>query len=639
MRFLLLLLTLSNAMRTRADEPLYSFDKIPKDLLSNADAVVRAHDLKLEIMAPGEVRETERLVVTILNEQGDGYSRYATFSDKFSYIDDFSGSVYDKDGIEVKSLKKKDIAEGFAGNEETFLADQKYRVATFGYRAYPYTCVFEISKIYRTSLFLPEWRPVYDTRCALGHATLEVTCPKSLSLSYKAYGINGSVIKKDSGDVTILRCTESNVEAVKYADKYMAAEAPEFPMIQLSVDRFEIADFNGKMANWAELGKFMYDLNAGRDKLPENIRSIVHKLSDTCQSPYGKIAILYNYLQNNTRYVSIQLGIGGWQTFDAGFVAEKGYGDCKALSNYMKALLAEAGIKAFAAVVNGGENYHMPVDEKFCANYFSHVILCVPLSTNKDTIWLECTAKGLPAGYLSGFTAGKHALLFTPEGGRLVKTPVYGMADNRLMRAVAMTMDSEQSVAGKASFKYEGSYRDNEYDYMQKNTQQVAEEHLGGLFNMASCRVGDYISSVNVTPGHIPLMDENFSIAGAMNANTSGKRMFLSPDILPLPVKPVENDIRSSPFTVKGYSVSDSVVISLPAKYSAEHVPDMVDIQKTFGGFQYTVKLEDSTTIKIISTYWQKEGTYAADIFADYATFTRKVSSAVADKIVLLKVD
>ena len=70
--------------------------------------------------------------------------------------------------------------------------------------------------------------------------------------------------------------------------------------------------------------------------------------------PQTKVAVLYNYLQQNTHYVGIQLGIGGWQTYDAAYVATKKYGDCKALSNFMISLLKEAGIKGHAVVIKGG---------------------------------------------------------------------------------------------------------------------------------------------------------------------------------------------------------------------------------------------------------------------------------------------
>src|SRR5207244_663743 len=98
--------------------------------------------------------------------------------------------------------------------------------------------------------------------------------------------------------------------------------------------------------SWQELGKFQVQLNSGRDKLPDAVKQTVHQLTDQISDPKEKVRILYEYLQRNTRYISIQLGIGGFQPFDASFVASKSYGDCKALSNYMYSLLKEANIKS-----------------------------------------------------------------------------------------------------------------------------------------------------------------------------------------------------------------------------------------------------------------------------------------------------
>ena len=116
----------------------------------------------------------------------------------------------------------------------------------------------------------------------------------------------------------------------------------------------------------------MYQLIKGRDVLPEEVKKKVHELTDN-KGDKEKISVLYDFLQKNTRYISIQLGIGGWQPFEASYVAEKKYGDCKALSNYMIALLKEAGITGKYVEIYGGKS-PPPFIEDFPFYKFNNVI-------------------------------------------------------------------------------------------------------------------------------------------------------------------------------------------------------------------------------------------------------------------------
>ncbi len=73
----------------------------------------------------------------------------------------------------------------------------------------------------------------------------------------------------------------------------------------------------------------------------------------------------------------MQLGIGGYKPIAAEKVFSVNYGDCKALSNYMKAMLEVAGIKSNLVVIGNG----MPsLNRNFASvNQANHMILCVPL--------------------------------------------------------------------------------------------------------------------------------------------------------------------------------------------------------------------------------------------------------------------
>ncbi|MBK7636854.1 MAG: transglutaminase domain-containing protein [Saprospiraceae bacterium] len=135
-----------------------------------------------------------------------------------------------------------------------------------------------------------------------------------------------------------------------------------------------------------------------------------------------KLNRLYSYLQQNMRYVSIQLGIGGWKPMNVQQVHDFKYGDCKALSNYMKHVLNVAGIPSKYVIINAGvaENHD---DTTLVRNSFNHAILAA--FPDNDTVFLECTSSKTAAGYLGSFTGNRHALMIDGENSKIIKTKEY----------------------------------------------------------------------------------------------------------------------------------------------------------------------------------------------------------------------
>ena len=111
---------------------------------------------------------------------------------------------------------------------------------------------------------------------------------------------------------------------------------------------------SGSFTNWQELGKWEYDkLIANRKKFPAETVQHIKEITEDITDPKLKAKKIYEYMQQKTHYISVQVGIGGFQPFRHLMWIRMSYGDCKALVNYTQALLKVAGIDSYYCVVYG----------------------------------------------------------------------------------------------------------------------------------------------------------------------------------------------------------------------------------------------------------------------------------------------
>ena len=162
------------------------------------------------------------------------------------------------------------------------------------------------------------------------------------------------------------------------------------------------------------------------------------------KDPIEKAKIVYAFMQNKTRYISVQVGIGGWEPIAANKVDAVGYGDCKGLTNYTKALLDAVGVTSYYTVVFAQDR--RDIDKEFASLQGNHVILNIP-NKGKD-VWLECTSQTTPFGFLGDFTDDRNVLVITPEGGIIKRTPKYINKDNLQTINADITLKENGSVNG-----------------------------------------------------------------------------------------------------------------------------------------------------------------------------------------------
>src|SRR5690606_29921962 len=220
-----------------------------------------------------------------------------------------------------------------------------------------------------------------------------------------------------------------------------------------------------------------------------------------------------------TRYISIQLGIGGWKPMKAADVERLGYGDCTAHTNYTRALLAQAGVESYYSVVYGTQAKR-DLTPDFVSMQGNHVILAIPHNNNLH--WLECTSQTLPFGFLGDFTDDRLALPIKPSGSQLVRTASYDHSQNLQSLKGSYTIDPAGTVTGSVAITSTGIQYDNKMPLSVKPASALPEFYKNYFSTAPNLKV----ENVKLTDKReIPAFQEELSLKSERYASVTGDRL------------------------------------------------------------------------------------------------------------------
>ncbi len=631
MRILLLVIIFFSGVVLNAQN--YNVILIPDSLKEHANVVERLDETHIIIKDVNKAIIKHKYAITILNEAGRKFAAYTNGYSNLIELHDIDGNLYDAFGKKLKNVKKKDIGDYSYDDQMSLATDARFKAHNFYYTQYPYTIEYEDEEEYNGIFYLPEWRTQPYENFAVQSSKLIVETPTDYNLRYKQVNYNGNAVTLNNDNKVIYTWEIKNKKAIDL-QPYSPGLNEVTTNVILAPEKFSIQGFTGNMQTWQNFGMFRQTLLGGRDELDDVTKKAVHDLTDTVKNVKDKVRLLYKYMQNNTRYVNISFGIGGWQPFDAKYVAQKKYGDCKALSNFMGALLKETGINSYYTIIKAGEN-NTDFFTDFSCNQFNHVIRCVPLPAN-DTMWLECTDQTLPAGYLGGFTCNRPALLITENGGKLVRTPCYTEKDNIYTRNIDALINEKGDLSATVVTDYTGLEYDNIHQLFHQLNKEDIKKFLNREFDVSNYEVNDF--SYKETDSRLPDIQENISINAEGYAHVSGKRLFLNPNILSHnPIKLDTSEKRNYDI-VYSYSFRhlDTIQIMLPQGYSIESLPKNKIIKNRFGKYECTYIINEN---KIVYTrmYERVQGRSPSSDYDEFVKFYNDMYKADRSQIVLVK--
>lgn len=608
---------------------------IPAELRQGVDAVIRLNKRSVEYHSPGRATIEVTRIITILNSNGLEHADFNLFYDSFRNYSNINGTIYDADGNRIRRLRSRDIDDRPASDGVSLIQDNRVKTFSLNHNEFPYTLEVSYRQNVTGFLNLTQWIPISSLRTSLEIGQLTVTLPASREIDFRMGNISDQFpFEEVNGNNRVLQWAVSNFPAVR-TEPYGSRFIEYFPHVLITADEFSMDRRNGSMRSWDDFGKWMGQLWEGRNILPNDLKAYVDSVVEKHDNQKDIIAELYQYLQSNTRYVSIQLGIGGYQTETAMATIRNGYGDCKALTNYLYAMLQHAGIEAYPALIFSG-NERIPFDPDFVHNQFNHAILFA-VTDEGEEIWIESTSTNFPIGYIGESNANRMAVLFSTEFGRVVQTPQTNAADNVRGRLLEITLSSNGSATAHMQFEYRGSYHEN-IRFLERTLPGVRRREIQNQLPLR-----------NYSLNNIDIISEEYQpisrLTAEMELNSiatiAGGRIFITPNLISRDIAQyAANPNRTQDVHIRrAYTESDLVTVHIPTGYRVEVIPEPTELTIDHGHYRMFVTVaDDGKSFTYHREMVEERATLHAHRFENYRHFRHEAVRLDGAQVVLARI-
>lgn len=606
-----------------------------EDLTSNSNAIVRLDEMDVTLASKKEMNVSMKRRVTVLNKLGNSHVRASVWYDNDRKIKNVQAVIYNLLGKEIDKIKQKDFKDVSAVEGGTLYSDSRVLYLDYTPVQYPYTIEFSYELTADNTGLIPSWYFLngYNVSTEKSRYSIVYASP-DLKPHVKECNLEGvTVIKTETPNSIVYEA--SDIKAIKEE-----ALSPSFdkivPKIWTRSVNFTYGGYEGTFNNWKDVGLWMNNnLLKGQNKLTDtakdNIRSLVTGVSDDLE----KAKLVYDYVQKNTRYISVQVGIGGLQPMSALEVDRVKYGDCKGLSNYTKALLEAVGVTAYYTHVEAG-SYKVDFQDDFSdLAQGNHVILAIPY--NDKYYWIDCTSQVHPFGFIGDFTDDRRVLIIKPEGGELATTTKYSNQDNLQKTKAVYSLNEDGGIAGNVHIATYGIQYDQRF-YLEDRPKEDVEKHYKNYWNninnleIKSYQLQNDRSDV--------IFSEDVTVAASNYASKSGDRILFEINAFNKNnFTPNKYRNRELPLEIqRGFLDDDQFVINLPHGYAVEAMPNDKNIENEFGSYITTVEeTNEGKSLLYKRILLIREGEYPKEKYDDYRNFRKEVSSYDNSKVVLIK--
>jgi transglutaminase-like putative cysteine protease len=610
----------------------------PKDTIG----VVLLDEEQTTVKDNGDIETRHRLAYKLLRpEARDKYGYAVVQFNNETKVSFFKAWTITADGKEME-LREKDAAEYSLTSFEVF-SDARAKVIKCP-AADPGSIVgYEYVQKNRPFAFESDWQ--FQDEIPTRRARFSLQLPPGWEFS--DYWANSPKLQPQSSANNFYVWEVENVPAVEIE--------PAMPPFLSVASRMDIKYFPRDPAlrakstgSWNDIGIWYANITAASRVPSPAVEQKVAELTAGISDPLKKMQVLASYVQQQIRYVAIEVGIGGLQPHAAADVFKHQYGDCKDKVTLMSTMLKLAGIDSYYVMIDTRRGI---VNPDFPSTRGNHVIMAIRLpqevpatnlyATVDDPklgrlLFFDPTDEFVPLGYLPSELQQNYGLVVTPESGTLFLLPVLPPATNRLLRTATLTLGPTGNLSGDVNELRWGAPADDSRAQFAGSSpsdrEKVVEKFLGAFLNNFTLTS----ASIDNLDKHDANLTLHYQFVVEGYAKTAGNLLILRPRVVGDKGSSIlAGKARKYPIEFEGTTLqSDLFDITLPAGYVVDELPQPVDAKCDYASYKSNVEVKDNV-LHYKRTYEIKGVMVPTEKLPEVRDFFHQVAAAEKSSAVL----
>jgi len=338
-------------------------------------------------------------------------------------------------------------------------------------------------------------------------ASYSITFPSSVAIKYNLFNIKEDNITFDKAvvdNMTTYTWTMENIEGREYEAN--APTAPYYaPHIIVRIESYEgdqeiikVSSTSDDLFNW-----YNSLIKQIPDEEPETeIIQKVKELTTGISNREQKVKALYNWVQENIKYVAFEDGMAGFVPRSAPSIYEKKYGDCKDMANLLTTMLNYAEIPAYLTWV-GTNKKPYSYNEVPCTLVDNHMICSI--KDGDQFRFLDPTNRFLQYEYPPSHIQGKETLIrIDDKSYEIIKAPVTEAKRNTRTDNLELEIEGT-ALNGKVKSSLNG-YFSEEYLYERMDDNEKIDILIKNFLNLGK-KSSNYIDpKFEERPGEIDIL-------------------------------------------------------------------------------------------------------------------------------------